>query len=435
MKLLLINVCDPEYKCYRGLFSNYLTYPPLTLAYLAALIPDDIEIEVDFCDEIVEKIDLTKNYDVVAMSFMCVSAKRAYELAKIYKNKGSYLIAGGYHPTFCADEVLEYFDSVIIGAAEISFPQILRDLFNGNPKKIYDNQNVDGIDYKIPKRQIIPKGKYLNVPAVIANRGCINKCEFCAISELNCGSHPRPIDNVIQEIKTLKSKKLVFFDPNFFQDKQYSLELMNELGKLKKQWFCNATIKFTQDEQLLESASKNGCGGVLMGLESFNSNSLKSVNKAFNKPEIYKKSVEILHKYNIFAHACFVLGFDSDTEDDLIKLPDFIEYLGLDLARFSILTPAPNSILYKKLEKENRIITHDWRKYDQNYAVFQPKNMTPQRLEEIYRNVWERTYSIPSILRRVNKSKNNFFNKLFLLGTNLGFKYVGVDACKGDRGC
>ena len=112
-----------------------------------------------------------------------------------------------------------------------------------------------------------------------------------------------------------------------------------------------------------------------------------------------------------------------------------MKYLGLDLARFSILTPAPNSILYKKLEKENRIITHDWRKYDQNYAVFQPKNMTPQRLEEIYHYVWERTYSIPSILRRVNKSKNNLFNKLFLLGTNLGFKYVGVDACKGDRGC
>lgn len=438
MKVLLINVCNLEYKCYRGAFSNFLTYAPLTLAYLSVLIPNDLYIELRTCDEIVEKLDVNKGqYDVVIMSFMSVSAKRAYELAQIYKKQGSWVVAGGYHPTFMPDEALEHFDTVIVGAAEISLPQFLYDFKNGCAQMLYDNQNVDLTNYKFPNRNIIPKGKYHHVPAVVANRGCTNGCEFCAISAVNKNAPLRPVKNVIDEIKRLKTKQLIFFDPNFFQAREYCLEIMEELSKMKIKWAANATIELTQDKKLLESASKSGCAGVLLGLESINEKSLQSARKTFNKPEKFKESIKILHDYKIFTHACFILGFDDDTEEDLLTLPDQIEYLGLDLARFAILTPVPNSELYKRLESESRIITKDWTLYDQNYAVFQPKNMTPQRLEEIYHKIWKEAFSVYKIFSRVKNSDRSFIEKLLLLSVNLGFKYVGADAqgvCKCSGG-
>ena len=438
IKLLLINVAEPKYRCYRGAFSNFLTYPPLTIPYLVALLPENIEIEYEICDENISPAKFDKKYDVVAMSFMSVGANRAYMLADRYKQDGAYLLAGGYHPTFCSSEVLEHFDSVIKGAAEISFPKFFNDYINNNCEKIYDYQNVDLKDYKFPKREVIPKRGYLNIPPIIANRGCKNACEFCAISALNRGSSLRPVSNVIDELKTLKNKRIVFFDPNFFQQKEYALEIMEALGKMKKLWGCNATIMLAKDDELLESASKNGCRGVLLGLESLSAESLKNARKAFNKPNKFKDAIAKIRSYKIFAHGCFVLGFDSDTKEDLKSLPEQVNYLGLDLARFAILTPMPNSELYIRLEKEDRIITKNWLLYDQNHAVFMPKNMTPSELEEIYHYVWKETFTIGKIIERTFKNNHSIIEKLMLMGANLGFKYVGSDAkewqkCLGDK--
>ena len=39
--------------------------------------------------------------------------------------------------------------------------------------------------------------------------------------------------DVIAEIKNLKAKIIIFFDPNFFAIRDYAIELMKELKKLK----------------------------------------------------------------------------------------------------------------------------------------------------------------------------------------------------------
>ena len=87
----------------------------------------------------------------------------------------------------------------------------------------------------------------------------------------------------------------------------------------------------------------------------------------------------------------------------------------------------PNSKFYDKLKAENRILTEDWKLYDQNHAVFQPENMSKEELEEIYIKVWDKTYSLKRIYKRVFKNRNkSLCHKLRLLGVNLGFKYLGV---------
>ncbi len=414
---------------YRSKLSTLISYAPITLATLKALIPEELQCSVDVCDEIAHKVDFgKKHYDIVAITLQTSAANRAYEIAAGFRAKGSYIVMGGYHPTYMPEEALQHADTVIVGAAEYSWPQFLKDYKKGSPKRLYDMQYVKGADIKEPDRSVIPKRKYLRYPAVIANRGCPNNCDFCVISEMwrHCG--PRPVEDVITEIKNLKSKMIVFFDPNFFAVRDYAIELMQELSKLKIRWVGSATINTAFDSELMELAKKSGCAGLLVGLESLSKNSLERSNKGFNDPNRYKEAIARMQSYGISVNGCFVLGMDGDTEELLLSIPEQVKYLNLNLTRFSILTPVPNSPLFRRLDAEGRILTRDWSQYNQHNAVFMPKNMSPERLEEIYRMVWKQSYSFRNICARIKGVPNTGLKeKLICIGANLGFKYLGME--------
>lgn len=424
MRILLLLPWETEYKAYRDKFSTKLTYAPLTLVALAAMIPTEFSAQIDVCDEMVQSFSYDTPYDIVAISFVTSSAVRAYKIAKSFRNKGTHVVFGGYHTTFMPDEAAQHADTIIIGPAERAFPQFLRDYQNNSAKSRYEMSDIAPADCVIARRDLLPKKGYLNVPCAIANRGCPNQCEFCAISAMNPPC-PRPATAVIDEIASLKTKRLIFFDPNFFYNKAYALEVMDGLKSLNVQWACNATVQTAFDEELVEAAQKSGCGGVLFGLESINRDAMLAVKKGFNDPKKYKQAVNIMQNHNISVNGCFVLGFDHDTKESLLTLPEQAEYFGVNIVRYAILTPVPGSKLYNRFNDEGRIITTDWTKYTQNKAVFQPKNMSPQELEEIYRKVWRESYKLGKVLKRTNNAP--WSSKPLLLGANLGFKYVSTN--------
>lgn len=427
MQILFIHAWHKYDKSYRGKLSKLLSYPSLTLPTLISLVPEELHAEIDVCDEMSQTIKYDKKkYDVVAISFDTSSSQQAYEHAREFKKRGAYILFGGYHTTSMPEEALEHADTIIIGAGEISLPQFLYDFIKGVPKKSYDNQNIDTCNMNIPNRKAVSRSKYLNIPTIIADRGCNNRCKFCAISEM-WKSRPRPVNDVLEEIKSLHTNKLIFFDPNFFAPKQYALELMEGLEKLNIRWATNATADVAFDDELLEAAQRSRCTGVLIGFESLSEQSLKGVHKRFSHAEKYREVVERIHAYNIAVNGCFVLGFDHDTEQELLSMPEKIKYLNLDLTRYSILTPLPGSVMFREFEQENRIITRDWSLYNQHHAVFQPVHMSPRRLEEIYHQIWKETYQFKNIASRVRHAPNKtLIEKAVLLGTNIGFKFVGV---------
>jgi radical SAM superfamily enzyme YgiQ (UPF0313 family) len=427
MRILFIHAWNKNETSYRGRFSNLLSYPSLTLPTLVSLVPEELDIEVDTCNEMSQKVRYDKKrYDIVAISFDTSSCMQAYEHALHFKARGAYILFGGYHTTFMPEEALEHADSIVVGPAEISLPLFLNDYVKGTPKRIYDYPNYDACHMKIPARDKVCSSKSLKIATVIANRGCNNRCKFCAISKMWL-SNLRPIDEVIEEIKGLHSKKVIFFDPNFFKHRDYAMELMKQLERLQIKWATNATADIAFDDELLGAAQKAGCSGVLIGMESLSEQSLKGVRKHFSNAEKYKEVVERMHHYNIMVNGCFVLGFDHDTEEELLSIPEKVRYMHLDLTRFAILTPVPGTELYKEFEAQGRIITKDWSRYNQHYAVFEPIHMTPQRLEEIYRRVWKETYTFHNIAGRILGSPGrSFAEKCILLGANIGFKYLSI---------
>ena len=428
MKLLMIHAWNEEEMSYRGRFSGMLSYPSMTLAVLYSLVPKGIFECVDTIDENSARVDYDKtHYDLVMISFETSSAITAYKHCDAFRKRGSYVAVGGYHPTAMKEEALQHADTVIAGPAENSVPKFLHDFAEGHPGQYYRDYNVCMADHPIPAREITTKKHTLGIPAVIADRGCFNNCRYCSMRTM-WKSDPRPVEGVIEEIKGLKSRLVIFYDPNFFGKREYALKLMRAMKPLKKLWACNATADFGYDEELMQTAYESGCRGVLIGLESMSSSSLGDAGKRFRQADKYKEIVDNIHAHGIAINGCFVLGFDSDTEEELRALPERVDSLGLDLCRFAVLTPYPGTRLYTDLDKSGRLITKQWDRYNQHNAVFTPANMTPERLNEIYREVWKRSFEWKRIFHRMRASPwRHKFYIFILLGANMGFKFLGID--------
>lgn len=428
MKLLMIHAWNSNETAYRGKFSSLLSYPSLTLAALYSLIPEGIFEKIDVADENSQKIEYDKErYDLVMISFETSSALSAYRHAEAFRKRGSYVVCGGYHATALPDEAAKHCDTVIIGPAEISVPEFIRDFAAGKPKPRYCNRNVCSADFTIPARDKITKRKKLKIPAVIANRGCGNVCKYCSMRVM-WKNDPRPIKSVVDEVRALRSKMVVFYDPNFFADRKYAMALMKALKPLKILWASNATADFGYDHELMQAAYESGCRGVLIGLESLNTGSLKSVGKRFRDTDKYKEIIDNIHSHGMAVNGCFVLGFDNDTVEELLALPERVDKLGLDLCRFAVLTPYPGTRLFTEYERSGRIITKKWSMYNQHNAVFRPANMSVKQLNRIYRHVWKEAYSWKRVLRRTFTSPMSKNATVFiLLGANIGFKFLGID--------
>ncbi len=428
MKLLMIHAWNENETSYRGRFSGLLSYPSMTLAVLYSLVPKGMFERVDTVDENSQRVDYDSvHYDLVMISFETSSAFSGYKHCDAFRARGSYVVVGGYHPTAMRDEAAEHADTVIAGPAENSVPQFFSDFAAGCPKPFYRDYNVCMSDHPIPAREITTKKHTLGIPAVIADRGCFNNCSYCSMRTM-WKSDPRPVDGVIEELRGLKSKLIIFYDPNFFGKREYALRLMSAMKPLKKLWACNATADFGYDHELMAAAYESGCRGVLIGLESLSSSSLGDARKNFRQADKYKEIIDNIHSHGMAVNGCFVLGFDSDTEEELLELPERIDRLGLDLCRFSVLTPYPGTRLYRDLDESGRITTKQWDRYNQHNAVFSPTNMTAARLDEIYRDVWKRAFRWKRIFHRMRVSPWRHNAYIFiLLGANLGFKFLGID--------
>ena len=119
--------------------------PNSPLLTIAALLEKFFD-EIVYIDEEIESIKWDKSYDIVAMSFMTQQASRAFELAKKFKEKGSYLVCGGMHPTNSPEESMEYFDTVFVGEGEKTWGEFMEDFKNNCARRVYANDTEIDMD-------------------------------------------------------------------------------------------------------------------------------------------------------------------------------------------------------------------------------------------------------------------------------------------------
>lgn len=425
MRILFILASDLIYK-YQGLFNINNGFAPLSLTTLAASVPGEYNAHIEIVDEGMQRVNYDKKtFDIVAISCTASSSNRAFELSKYWQRRGAYTVIGGVHATLCPQDVKEYANSVMVGYGEAIFPKFLEDFTKGSPQKIYTAKyENEYLSSPIPRRDLIKHINYYFKNTVVANRGCANKCRFCSISKFSNGiGIKRPLGEVIDELKKTNFKKVHFLDPSPISDIEYAKEFFTALIPLKIKYFIDSTINAAQNPEILELMRKSGCFEVLVGFESFNTKNLTGENKEFNDVEKYKDYVRKFHDNNIAILGSFVIGMENDTEENLKLLPDLVKEIKVDLPRFTIFTPFPGTEPYDLYRQQNRLITDNFDYYDLMHVIHRPRLIEPQKLQEIFYNTWQKTYSYKYLAERVSRQKHN---QVDMALQNLYFKHLGT---------
>jgi len=398
---LLIN---PFYrKDPRASFGKHVLTPTLALTSIAAATPRGWEIH--YWDE-----NLLQGHppcdpfpEVVGITVHLTFARRAYELARWYRNRGAKVVMGGLHVMSCPDEVAPHADAIAIGEGVQLWPQILHDVRAGSLKKRYigDFRQPYRLD-PAPRRDLLPRDAFLTTLSLNATRGCHNRCGFCYMSTkgVSMPYQMRDPKQIAKEFQQSDEPYGVFLDNNLGSRKNYLRKLCKELRKVNKIWSAAVTIDITDDPSLVREMALSGCNGVFVGLESLVAKNLMDARKRTPLPDDYARRVAIFHSCGIRVNPSFVFGFDHDTPDVFEMTVRWIEENRISCATFHILTPYPGTPLFRQLEKEQRILHRDWNRYDTAHVVFQPCNMTPDELQAGYEYCYKRVFSLPSIIRR-----------------------------------
>jgi radical SAM superfamily enzyme YgiQ (UPF0313 family) len=422
LRIALISPKGPLYRHRGGIWKKSLRYQPLTLTTLAALIPPEIPVDLQLFDEGISDVSLDLDVDLVGLTVITGTAMRAYALADHFRKRGIAVVLGGPHITLIPEDAVPHADAIVTGYAEDSWPQLLHDFIRGELQSRYEQSHQLSLaDRPFARRDLLPANRYLTNNVFEATRGCIHNCDFCVVPTA-WGRKPyqKPVEQVIADIRQHGARKLIFVDLNIIADRDYAVRLFTALIPLKPQWYGLATVLLAQDAELLKLAERSGCKGLLMGLESISPQNLREAHKGFNTPDKFAQVVQRLHEHGIALQGCFVFGLDHDEPDVFLKTAEFAVQAGIDLPRYAIVTPFPNTALFKRLVAEKRILTRNWELYDGQHVVFQPAMMSVEELQQGTEAAWKYTYSFRSIARRIRHSPAPWPVKL---GTNLGYRF------------
>ncbi|PLX05393.1 MAG: radical SAM protein [Marinilabiliales bacterium] len=402
MKLKLIY---PKWEKLEG--QTTFNLPPHGPVVFAAALPEYVEVE--FTDENVEDLNMNDTPDLVAISMMLTTqVKRGWQIADHYREKGIKVIFGGISTMLHAEETMPHADSVFLGEAEGHIETVLRDFEADKLKPIYNYMNdlPDVTKVGPARREILKRELYYHkgvqmVDLFHASRGCKYNCYPCAVAFLGGRQfRARPMDKVAEELATIDNNRLFVVDNSLANDEKWLKELFKEMIPFKKKW-CSHTIM--DKPEILDLAAQAGAWYVYQAV--------------FDTSDYIKERIKRYHDHGIGVEGTILLGLDNQTEDDILRLIDFLLEINLDLAEFTVLTPFPHTKAYDDLLRQGRILDKDWNNYNAGKVVYQPKHMSPERLQELYHHAWDTFYKEENQAQKMFKLFYNVVAKEMADGT------------------
>lgn len=410
-KLLLIN---PVGRRSGYMLSPFTLTPPFGLAYVAGATPPDWEIKI--LDENFEPFEF-EEADLVGITAFTASVNRAYEIARICRDKGIKVVMGGIHASMVPEEAMRFVDAVVVGEAEGIWSQVLRDFEEGCLSRRYEGPRIDLKTAKIrPRRDLLHRG-YL-WKTIQTSRGCPFNCEFCSVTKyLGKEYRKRGADDVLDELRDIEGSSIVFLDDNLIGHSRDERRIAEELfkgmikNKLNKKWFTQTSINAADDERLLKLAAAAGCVLVGIGFETIDESTLQTMKKGINLStgvERYSKAVATFHKYGIAVLGTFIIGNDGEPSTYYKRLTEFMLRSGIDAFQITILTPLPGTALMDRMVAEDRLIytefPKDWNKFRMSYVTIKPEGTTVDAIYDGNNYIKRRLYSFPTFQWRMLRS-------------------------------
>ncbi len=385
--------------------------PSLSLLTLAALTPEDVEVEYV---EIPHISDLNTrrlpDFDVVAISSYSAQIGEAYTLADQLRARGTKVVLGGPHVTALPQEALDHADAVVLGEAEPLWPLVIEDLGRDRLNRVYCAAGplYDLRRSPVPRFSLLDPENYNRIP-IQTSRGCPHCCEFCAGSRLyGPGYRQKTVDQVLGEIRAVSEiwdrPYLEFADDNLFVDRRWGRELIRRLRPLGVRWFAETDISIADDPDFLRALRPAGCYQLLIGLESLSRDNLAAVESTgwkADRLDRYVQAVRTIQDAGVTVNTCFIVGLDHDTAavfDDIRRFVRQAEPLEIQV---TVLTPFPGTSLFERLRREGRLdeppFWHKCTLFDVNYR---PAGMSRDELRRGLYDLFRDLYDESAFARR-----------------------------------
>jgi radical SAM superfamily enzyme YgiQ (UPF0313 family) len=406
MRILLIK---PQWFVHEGPYRylEHVRFTPLSLGILAALSDGH---DVRILDGDWDAIPAEERFDLVGITATTFTSERVYGLAEQFARNGAKVILGGVHPTLLPKECLEHAHAVVVGEAEYLWKTILQDAESGHLERVYTAPfPTDMNDVPFPRRDLLTEPTWF--ACLQATRGCPNACRYCYLPSMPWhGYRKRAPELVGEELHRLKQKMVFFVDDNLFADRAYAMRIFRTVSAYRKTFAVQMPTNVGSDEELLDAMAQAGCFNVQVGFQSANPQSLEWAHVAHNRVENYRALVARLHARGILVTGFFILGFDTDDLDSFDRTTRMIRHIEVDEAHLYILTPYPGTSLYAQLGQEGRLLPAGRNRFGWDHAVFQPKLMTGEQLEQGVQRMYDDLN--PWLLRRTARM---FIKRLDLL--------------------
>ena len=421
---------------YGGLEESWGKAPPLGILYLASsLLASGVEVRVVDLNALkvglregVELIGKSKPH-VVGISATSFQLRGAVQLAERLKEEFENEVViglGGVHISVDPDFINRFpiFDFGLVGEGEITFASIVTRILKGEKVRgtFYGKQPTSLNELPFPARQLIDAKRYFSeekCATILATRGCPYNCIFCSIKGLR-GQRvrfrsPRNVVDEMKEIRDMGTKRFWFVDDTFAVNRKYVLKLCEEMinRKLDIEWWCETRVE-SVDETILKVMRKAGCIQISFGIESGSERiRINTIRKNFTNDQAIR-AFRLCKKLGIFTEAYLMLGFPTETMEDLYDTVNFSAELGADTVGVHITQILPGSDLFALAVKEGRIAPNVYDQYAKgelkgSLPVYVPEGLSLRDLQNAREQAYKRFYFRPQFLvRRLTKDLHSF---------------------------
>ena len=416
---------------------------PRWLFVLAAATPE-IAGDPILVDESLEQIlpETIAAGDIVGISVHTGNALRGYEVGRMARARGAWVVYGGIHATLFPEEVFELGEAhaVVTGDGDIAWGKAVVDCLAGAPKRLYEGGRIEGSQFLAARWDLMPRDKYMWA-SVQTIRGCPKHCSFCSVWRTD-GQAPRQrrFQSVIDEIISLRRigfRFIALADDNFYpvtltdlrlareQGNTAKLEelmeiraerfqLMEELAKLPKDmvFFTQITMEAGEDGEYLDAMRKANIKGALVGVEAVTPEGLKAVFKDWNySGEALAKQLQTFKKHGVHVLGSFIFGLPTDRPGTFDATVEMAIKAGVTFAQFVMMTPFPGTVDFGRWEKEqakNPTMVGDIpiTRYWLIPTAIRPKMFTPHptmssgEISDRTQKVWDTFYNWSAVWKR-----------------------------------
>ena len=342
--------------------------PPLGLVTVAGILPESWDLRlVDRNVEALTEADWAWA-ELVIFSGMIVQKPDMLELLREAKRRGIPSAVGGPYATALPSEVTEAgADFRVLDEGEITLPMLVEAIEKGETEGTFRAlERPDVSASPVPRFDLLKLDAYSEM-AVQFSRGCPFQCEFCDIIVLY-GRKPRTKspEQMIKELEFLYElgwrRSIFMVDDNFIGNKRNVKLMLKALAPWMKEkgypftFSTEASVDLAQDQEMMDLMTACNFGAVFLGVETPDEDSLALTQKFQNNRDPLSESIHKIASSGIRVMAGFIIGFDGEKKGAGDRIVKFVEKCSVPTALFSMLQALPDTALWKRLDKEGRLL-------------------------------------------------------------------------------